>query len=198
MTTATKYDLKLEHLLNKGIELIWQKGYHASSVKDIVQHAEVPKGSFYYYFESKEDFVVKAIEKYFEIQQGPMLEVLTDQSTNAKDRLMEFYRMRIRLLREDLSLSQGCMACNLSSEIAEHSEPIRLSILNHHNKIKDLITSVIHEAQEAGQINRSMSAADFTAFIEDAGKGAMTTMKEMKSAYPLDNHMNMITLLLQS
>lgn len=41
-----------------------------------------------------------------------------------------------------------------------------------------------------------MKAADIAAFIEDAGKGAMTTMKEMKSSYPIDNFMNMVRTML--
>jgi len=65
MTKTLKHDLKADFLLDKGIELLWSKGYNATSVNDIVKAAEVPKGSFYFYFDSKEDFAVRAIEKYF-------------------------------------------------------------------------------------------------------------------------------------
>ena len=56
-----------------------------------------------------------------------------------------------------------------------------------------LITGVIQEAQDLGEIESSIKASDLAAFIEDAGKGAMVSMKEMKSAYPVDNFMNILT-----
>jgi len=90
----------------------------------------------------------------------------------------------------------GCMACNLGSEMAEHNEKIRTTILNKEQYVVCLITEVIQEAQDYGEIDNSMNAKDIAAFIEDAGKGAMVSMKEMKSSYPLDNLMNMIRSIL--
>ena len=41
-----------------------------------------------------------------------------------------------------------------------------------------------------------MNARDIADFIEDAGKGAMVSMKEMRSSYPIDNLMNIIRNIL--
>ena len=90
----------------------------------------------------------------------------------------------------------GCMACNLGNEMAEHNEKIRTTILNKEQFVLSLITEVIQEAQDYGEINNSMNANDIAAFIEDAGKGAMVSMKEMKSSYPIDNLMNIIRNIL--
>ena len=38
-------------MIEKGMMLLWSKGYNATSVKDIVDAAQVPKGSFYFYFD---------------------------------------------------------------------------------------------------------------------------------------------------
>src|ERR1700709_2841321 len=43
-------------LLEAGVTLFAEKGYHGTGVKDIVERADVPKGSFYNYFDSKEAF----------------------------------------------------------------------------------------------------------------------------------------------
>ena len=88
------------------------------------------------------------------------------------------------------------MACNLGSEMAEHNEKIRTAILEKEQFVLSLITDVIQEAQDYGEINNSMNARDIAAFIEDAGKGAMVSMKEMKSSYPIDNLMNIIRNIL--
>jgi len=192
MQKTLKHDLKADALLNEGMSLLWSKGYNATSVNDIVKAADVPKGSFYFYFESKEDFVVKAIEKYFALMFTPSKEVLQNKSVSPKQRLLDFHEFRTNMLKNEMDCKMGCMACNLGSEMAEHSEKIRNAILVKTQMILALITEVIQEAQEYGEIDNKMNAQDIAAFIEDAGKGAMISMKEMKSSYPIDNLMNMI------
>jgi len=196
MSKTLKHDAKSDYLLDKGIELLWSKGYNATSVNDIVKLAEIPKGSFYFYFDSKEDFVVKAIEKYFNQQFGPALEVLQNKDLSPKERLIAFYENRSSMLREELKCKMGCLGCNLANEVAEHSEAIRTIIASKGSLIKTHIANVIEEAQELGEIQKTMDSRDLAEFIEDAGKGAMTTMKEMQDAYPIINFTKMVTTIL--
>jgi len=191
-TKNLKSDQKSDFLLDKGIELLWSKGYNATSVNDIVKAAEIPKGSFYFYFSSKEDFAVKALEKYFNEMMSPTLEVLQNKTLSPKQRLHDFYDFRSTILKEQLNYKLGCMGCNLASEMAEHNESIRKMIAAKSELIKNYITDVIEEAQNIGELSMNIKAYDLAGFIEDAGKGAMTTMKEMQSAYPIDNFLNLV------
>ncbi|MFT4665918.1 MAG: TetR/AcrR family transcriptional repressor of nem operon [Polaribacter sp.] len=193
---AVKENIKSEILLEKGIEILWSKGYNGTSVNDIVKAADVPKGSFYFYFDSKEDFVVKALQKYFVRMFARSKIILNDTSISPKGRLINFYEFRIKTLKEDLKLEKGCMACNLGNEVGEHNENIRKAVLNIHNKSVQSIVKVAKEAQQTGEIDASINVKDFIEFIEDAGKGAMVSMKEMKSAYPIDNFLKMVTEVL--
>ncbi len=196
MSKTLKHDIKSDFLLDKGIELLWAKGYNATSVNDIVKLAEIPKGSFYFYFDSKEDFAVQAIEKYFNKQFVPALEVLQNEEMSPKERLLEFYEFRAKTLQEELKCKMGCLGCNLANEVAEHSEAIRSVIAAKGALIKNHIAGVIQEAQELGEVSSTMEARDLAEFIEDAGKGAMTTMKEMNDAYPIINFTKMVTTIL--
>ena len=192
MSKTLKHEVKADSLLAKGIELLWSKGYNATSVNDIVKAAGIPKGSFYFYFESKEDFTVKAIDKYFSLNFAPVKEVLQNKSVSPKQRLCDFYEFRHNMMKNEMDCKMGCMAANLGSEMSEHNEKIRTSILVKEQMILSLITEVIQEAQDYGEIDNALKAEDIAAFVEDAGKGAMVSMKEMKSSYPLDNLMNII------
>ncbi len=196
MQKTTKHEIKADYLLEKGMELLWSKGYNGTSVNDIVLAAGVPKGSFYFYFDSKEDFAIKAINMYFEAHFVPAREVLSNRSVSPKQRILDFYEFRTNVLKEELNCKMGCLACNLASEMAEHNENIRKAIWRNEQIVKGHITAAIEEAQEFGEIDASLNAEDVTAFFEDAGKGAMTTMKEMKSSYPIDNFMNMLRTFL--
>ncbi|TAI47005.1 TetR/AcrR family transcriptional regulator [Flagellimonas allohymeniacidonis] len=191
-----KGEMKNDTLLEKGMEILWSKGYNATSINDIVEAAGVPKGSFYFYFKSKEDFTVKAIEKYFGTMFPPALEVLQNKSVSPKQRILDFYEFRSQVLKDELNCKMGCMACNLASEMAEHNEEIRKAIEVKTQLVNTYITEAVEEAQEYGEIDTTLNAADLVAFLEDAGKGAMVTMKERNSAYPIDNFMSMVRKLI--
>ena len=196
MRRTLKHETKADYLLEKGMELLWSKGYNATSVNDIVMAADVPKGSFYFYFDSKEDFAIKAIDMYYQTQFAPAEKVLMDKTVSPKQRLLNFHEFRCNVLKNEMECKMGCMACNLGNEMAEHNENIRKAILIRETAVKAQITAVVEEAQKLGEIDPNLNAADIVAFFEDAGKGAMTTMKEMKSAYPVDNYMNMVRTIL--
>ncbi|RDY58778.1 TetR/AcrR family transcriptional regulator [Flagellimonas nanhaiensis] len=187
-----KGERKCHDLLEKGMEILWSKGYNATSVNDIVQAAGVPKGSFYFYYDSKEDFAVKAIEYYFGERFGCAKKILEDASIPPKQRLLDFNEFRCKILKEELNCQMGCLASNLGNEMAEHSEKIRKVIVVKEAILKESIAKVVKEAQEKGEIDSSMDPMDIVTFFEDAGKGAMTSMKELKSSYPIDNYLNMV------
>ena len=62
MNTSLRLD-KRDLILAQGAHLMTRRGYHGTGVLDIVQAAGIPKGSFYHYFASKEDFAVQALER---------------------------------------------------------------------------------------------------------------------------------------
>ena len=187
-----KGEQKSGELLEKGMEVLWSKGYNATSVNDIVQAAGVPKGSFYFYFDSKEDFAVKALGFYFQQHLEPAKKILNDTSKSPKQRLLDFYEYRTAVLKNELDCKMGCLACNLGNEMAEHSEKIRQVIVAKEETIQSEIVKVVKLAQEQGEMDATTDAMDIVTFFEDAGKGAMTSMKELKSAYPIDNYMLML------
>ena len=127
---------------------------------------------------------------------GPAENILKDVSLSPKERLIKFYEYRVKTLQEDLKLQKGCMACNLGNEVGEHNENIRGAVLKIHKKTVQSIVNVGLEAQEAGEIDASINVKDLIEFIEDAGKGAMVSMKEMKSSYPIKNFLKMVKAVL--
>lgn len=186
MLKTVKHEAKADYLLDKGIEALWCKGYNGTSVNDIVKAAEVPKGSFYFYFDSKEDFVVKALNRYFNKMFAPAEEILNAVSVGPKQRLINFYEFRNNVMIDQMKCRLGCLGSNLGNEMSEHSENIRNTILQLENRVKKNIVNVFIEAQEQNEISATYDANDIVDFIEDAGKGALITMKEKQSAEPLE------------
>src|ERR1041384_6893505 len=52
-----------ERLMDAALDLIWEESYGAVTIDDICQRAGVKKGSFYYFFDSKAELAVAALER---------------------------------------------------------------------------------------------------------------------------------------
>ncbi|MEM1136760.1 MAG: TetR/AcrR family transcriptional regulator [Bacteroidota bacterium] len=196
MATTIKHELKADMILAKGMDILWSKGYNGTSVNDIVKAADIPKGSFYFYFDSKEDFAIKALQRYFEVMYKPALEILADKGDTPKRRLLNFYEYRVKVMKEQLNCTMGCLACNLSNEVAEANENIRNAVSKIHTTVLGRLIDVAKAAQEAGEIDSSVDVKALISFIEDAGKGALISMKEAKSASPIDNSLYIVKSML--
>ncbi|UGU17139.1 TetR/AcrR family transcriptional regulator [Sinomicrobium kalidii] len=196
MSETVRHKEKTAFLLEKGLELLWFKGYNGTSVNDIVKVADVPKGSFYFYFDSKEDFAVKALDRYFTLKREATAEMLEDESIPPSQRLYNYYDKRVTIMKEQLKCTLGCMACNIGNEMAEHSERIRLTVVNHEERIRRQIIDVVIAAQMNEEIDHTVNPDKIVAFIEDAYKGMLISMKSSQSAEPLDNFLFFLKTLI--
>ncbi len=184
---STKHKAKKEEILHKGMEVMWLNGYNGTSVKDIVEAAGVPKGSFYFYFDSKVDFAIEAVHAYLnQMSQEPM-KSLQDQNRSPLERLQEHYEYRIEMIGRQFEYRLGCFASNLAQEMSGTCEQIRKEVNKAMRQITAPIIGVIREAMEAGEINSSSDPEALSEFIENSFRGALTSMKAEKSAGPLLN-----------
>ena len=89
-TDATTPDTKA-HLLATGYQLIAKKGFTAVGLKQILDTAGVPKGSFYHYFASKEAFGEAIINHYFSLYKT-RLDVIDAQDVSAQQKLYDYFQ----------------------------------------------------------------------------------------------------------
>src|SRR5262245_9492742 len=103
----SKQDTK-QHILETGQALILRKGYSATGLNEILEQAAIPKGSFYYYFSSKEDFGLQMIDAYEQMNRGRFLGVLQDTTHSPLERLRLFFERTISFL-SGFDFTQGCL-----------------------------------------------------------------------------------------
>ena len=113
-----------EHLLATGEQLCLQRGFTGMGLSELLTLAEVPKGSFYYYFRSKEAFGVALLERYFlHLHQQVEARLQRGEGT-PRERLLAHFRQAERLFSEQGHIV-GCLAVKLSAEVCDLSEPMR-------------------------------------------------------------------------
>lgn len=161
-----------------------ERGYTATGVKDIVDAAEVPKGSFYSHFASKETFGKEVVDNYFDGGLDDLHALLTNESTPPLERLRTYFEDKIRGYRA-AGYAQGCMLGNLSLEIADHSMLIRGRIALHFKTWSGFFAGCIEQAQRTGAVRNRQSAPVLAEFVLNSWEGALLRMRAEKDERPL-------------
>ena len=171
-----------ELLLAKGAEIMHRKGYNDSDIQEVLEATGVPKGSFYYYFKSKEDFGLQDLYSsvMFETLRAKM--ALTDRSI--VDRVRGFFREMTDHVVE--SAFTGCPLGNLAQEMGYASEPFRLKLNEIFKRLESEVAECLREAQAAGEIGPSVDPDDLAVFLVSGWEGALLRMKLTQDKTPFD------------
>lgn len=122
-TTTVPVSNTKSHLLNTGYALIAQKGFTAVGIKQILDAAGVPKGSFYHYFASKEAFGEAIISDYFKKYKN-RLDIIATQDVSAQQKLYDYFQNWYDTQQNGCDYEK-CLVVKLSAEVADMSEPMR-------------------------------------------------------------------------
>ena len=115
-----------DHLLNIGYKLIAQKGFTAVGIKQILDTAGIPKGSFYHFFASKEAFGEAIISHYFS-QYKQRLNIIGSQNVTAQQKLYDYFQNWYDTQQNGCD-HEKCLVVKLSAEVADMSEPMRIAL----------------------------------------------------------------------
>lgn len=140
-----------QHILDIGYKLIVSKGFSSVGLTEILQAAGVPKGSFYYYFKSKEQFGEEIITSYFREYLVALEGIFQPGGGPAYERLLEYWQRWIDT-QTDSCVDQKCLVVKLSAEVADLSEPMRLAMLTGSSKVIERIAQCIEEGFADGSI----------------------------------------------
>lgn len=121
------------HLLDIGYQLIAKKGFTAVGIKQILDTAGVPKGSFYHYFASKEAFGEAIISNYF-INYKMRLDTIARQDISAQQKLYNYFQSWYDTQQNGCDHGK-CLVVKLSAEVADMSESMRIALNDGYQQI---------------------------------------------------------------
>src|SRR5262245_20790791 len=114
-----------ERLMNAALDLIWEESYGAVTIDDICKRADVKKGSFYYFFESKSALAVAALEKMWQRDWKPKMDARFSPSVEPLLRLKGYlegvYDIQCDCKRRTGKVL-GCPAFSMGSEISTQED----------------------------------------------------------------------------
>ncbi|HEY8159916.1 MAG TPA: TetR family transcriptional regulator C-terminal domain-containing protein [Methylobacter sp.] len=184
MSESIKKQINRENLLNQGVTLLMGQGYHGTGLKEILEAVQIPKGSFYNYFGSKENFGAEVIQHYIE----PFIRQLTlhlqQSDGDALGALERYFNEGISEL-EKANFKGGCLLGNLMGELGDTSDICQKSLQSALNRYRDLLQSGLEQAQQQGTVRSDKSADDMADLLVNTWQGALLRMKIEKSSAPL-------------
>lgn len=175
----------VDNILAIGTDLILRNGYNNVGLNKILQEANIPKGSFYYYFKSKEDFGLQVIKYYSKNSLTFLNSYLTDSSKTPKERIISFFEdmKNVYITKE---YKEGCLLGNCSLELSDMSDAFSNSVANELNKWQDSFEICIQEGQDNGSIKTDETAKMMSDFVLTTWEGSLLRMKSSKNTDSID------------
>jgi TetR/AcrR family transcriptional repressor of nem operon len=177
-------------LLEAALDLVWTRSYGAVTVDDICEKAGVKKGSFYYFFKSKDELVAAALDaKWEEIR--PAYDRIFSASRPALERLKEAFDYayaRQQEFRETHGCVLGCPFSSIGTELIAADKTLRDAVQRMIRGKQKYFESAIRDLQAEGQLqgqDPAMLAKQAYAYFEGVLAQARITddLEMLKGVY---------------
>lgn len=169
-------------LLEVGVKNLLEFGYHGTGIQQLVQEVGVPKGSFYNYFSSKEDFAVEVINHYSNCFAQQLVQAKAKDTEPIK--ILNTYFTSIMGNFKSTDYHGGCLIANLAGEL-DSSAVCRRALAQGFNDWSKDLAQVIHEGQEQGVFRTDMQANELADMLIESWEGGVMRMKVERSLEPL-------------
>ena len=146
-----------EKILAAGRTLFEARGYSALGVAEICKAAGVPKGSFYYFYASKEALALAVVDEHWADQRREWTRILSGETGGAQplDRLRQLFEETEagqHAVQQGCGTVLGCLLGNLSLEMSNRTEAVRARLQEIFDAQVEMVAEVIGEARERGDV----------------------------------------------
>jgi len=174
-----------DKLLQIGMEVVHRHGFNGASVRDIVQAAGVPQGSFTNHFASKEAFGLEVIGLYFTNAQESIRLTLRNDELPPLQRVRAYIDASKNRLNKD-GMRNGCLFGNFTAEACDASELIRLRLVEVYAEVQAAFAYCLRAAVKAGEVAPGLDCDETAAFIVASLQGANLLAKAQRSPVPVE------------
>lgn len=186
-----------QHILDTGSRIIAEKGFSGVGLQEILLAAGVPKGSFYHYFGSKEQFGQTLIEGYFDAYSAQIDQLFEIPDLKGRERLMLYWRhwqdsqspnSQSPNFQSGECDSQKCLVVKLSAEVADLSDAMRVTLRDGTDRIIDRIARLITLGVADGSLT-SLDPQATARHLYQLWLGASLLTKLHRNRQPLETAM---------
>lgn len=185
-----------QHILDTAKPIILGKGFSVVGLNELLTAAEVPKGSFYHYFKSKESFGEALLDSYFENYQLRLTAILKAENKTAAERLMDYWRGWLDTQCGD-DVEAKCLVVKLGGEVSDLSEAMRLALQRGTSRVVQQLAECIAEGCVDGSLPPDLDAANTALMLYNQWLGATVLTKIRHDRSALEAAMRLTRQLLK-
>jgi TetR/AcrR family transcriptional regulator, transcriptional repressor for nem operon len=174
-----------DKILTEGLRVVHERGFGGASVRDIVQAAGVPQGSFTNHFTSKAAFGREILDLYFANSCRLIAETLGNEALPPLSRLHAYLGANKDHVSQD-GMRNGCLLGNFSAEATDDSEVIRHRLSEIFVQVQQSIAACLRAAVATGDITRDIDCDVVAGFILSSLQGAILLSKAQRSLVPIE------------
>lgn len=171
-------------LLNAGVAALTEKGFSATGIDEILRSIDVPKGSFYHYFKSKEAFGAELIERYASYFAAKLDRILLNEARSPLQRLTDFFEDAEQGMKR-FDFQRGCLVGNLGQEMGALPERYRTLLIEVFLDWQARTSTCLEQARQAGEISADIDCDEAAEFFWIGWEGAVLRAKLEQSERPL-------------
>jgi TetR/AcrR family transcriptional repressor of nem operon len=186
LAMSTSTSTTKERILDAAEEIMLTKSFHSVGLNEILSAVKVPKGSFYHYFQSKEQFGVELLKHYVADASAFKRRMLlgSELGEDPYERLMAYFDGAITKVYQS-TCGCSCLVAKLSSEVASFSDDMRAVLAEGMREWRGLLEQVVIEGQEKGSIRKDVDPTATATMLQDLWMGASQRGQVERSVAPL-------------
>jgi len=186
MTKQQRSQRVRDELIQLGVQLFSERGFHGTGLKEIVDAAGVPKGSFYNHFDSKEAYASEVIDAYSDELMARFDDVVATHSKRPPmERLREFHRQLVGLIASN-EWCYGCLIGSLAGELGSSSQACAAALRRGTVGWLARASALFAEGQEAGEVRNDLTPAELASQAWNTWQGALLKMQFEQSGESLE------------
>lgn len=174
-----------DKILSEGLKVVHAHGYAGASVRDIVQAAGVPQGSFTNHFTSKEAFGLEILDMYLTNSRAVMAETLRNDALSPLQRL-GLYIDGVKNRQRNDGMRNGCLFGNFTAETCDQSEALRNRLVEIFAELQGSFAYCLDAAVKAGELPTGFKVDDVAGFIVSSLQGAHLIAKAQRDPAPIE------------
>ena len=179
-----------DDIIQAGLDTVLSRGFNATGVEAILKQANVPKGSFYNFFSSKEEFGLAIIDKYVAERGELFYPIFSDESLPPLERVKRSFETLIATF-EGNGCTKGCLIGNLGLEMADQYENFRQRLEQSLQNWTRGLSKLLLQAQKENTISADMNTEMLAENLISSFQGALLCSKVKKSPEPLRNFIHL-------
>jgi TetR/AcrR family transcriptional repressor of nem operon len=181
-------------IIRTAAELAYRQGFQTTGLQEILRRCEVPKGSFYFHFDSKDALCEEVVKLRQPLILRRVQRIFTgtaplrEEITHWFDSLIDFEKAEGKF--------SGCPVGNLAQELSTVSEALRKEIVEGFTAAATALAARFQVAQERGEISAALDPPQLANFLLQLTQGAQLLVKVKRSTHPLQESRDTLLTLL--